>query len=144
MRVWEPTYINLCYLYYAYMIIFVIDLPIWWIKFHRKYKFYGNHVSLLFSWRVHAVGECSARCREKGLAVRDVRCTKLSNDGKRSATYVSDEHCRHLDSGRPDTTVECIGSCKATRWLYSAWSEVGCSGKCLTVFMQPLFSVEIG
>ena len=76
------------------------------------------------SWQVVSVGECPAQCRETGLAVRDIRCAKLPFDVSQPAVYVSNEHCRHLANERPPETAECVGSCIATHWIYSTWSEV--------------------
>ena len=76
------------------------------------------------SWQVVAIGECQARCNENGLATQDVRCAKLPASGIHGAVYIDEEHCGHLESLRPSTAVECLGSCNSARWLYSAWSEV--------------------
>ena len=76
------------------------------------------------SWQVVSVGECRAQCGEAGLAVRDIRCAKLPFDVSQPTAYESDEHCSHLANVRPSDTVECVGSCIATHWIYSTWSEV--------------------
>ena len=76
------------------------------------------------SWQVVSEGECEAECGETGVAVRDVRCAKVPFDVSQTADYVDDEHCHHLANVRPSETVECTGSCIATHWIYSTWSEV--------------------
>ena len=79
---------------------------------------------VLVSWQVVSVGECEADCGQTGLAVRDVRCAKLPFDVSQTPVYVSDDHCHYVANERPSDTVECMGSCIATHWIYSTWSEV--------------------
>jgi len=93
----------------------------------------------VYSWQVVSVGECEAKCGETGVAVRDIHCAKVPFDVSETAVYVSDEHCHHLENVRPTETVDCSGSCVATHWIYSSWSEVSaliacCAGR--TVEMQ--------
>ena len=76
------------------------------------------------------------------MAVREIRCAKLPFDVSQTAVYVSDEHCRLLSDVRPSETVECVGSCLSTHWIYSTWSEVWtvldslCAGICALIVLS--------